>query len=111
MTATRKRPRRPHSAAHAPGQPASPLQARSVGGRSLPEWRWRTFPVYFAFSLGAFIAAYVGVLAGIAEEKSGNETPVLVLFVSVALLLGFGMSRITTRWLLTRRFSRARRDT
>lgn len=106
MTTTRKRTRRPHNGATTPPQaqrPGAPGQPSS-----LPQWRWRTFPVYFAFSLGAFIAAYVGVLAGIAEERGGNQTPVLVLFITVALLLGFGFSRITTRWLLTRRFAKAR---
>lgn len=109
MSATRKRTRRSHSSSH-PAQPAGAPPPRSIGGRALPEWRWRTFPVYFAFSLGAFLAAYVGVIAGIAEERSGNQTPVLVLFVSVALMLGFGMSRITTRWMVTRRFLRIRRE-
>jgi hypothetical protein len=105
MTATRRRSAR---RTHASGGQPQPAKKGTEVPAPLPEWRWRTFPVYFAFALGAFIAAYVGVLAGIAEERSGNQTPVLVLFVSVALLMGFGMSRITTRWLLTRRFARNR---
>ena len=106
MTTTRKRTtRRTHAGG---GQPQQLAKGAAVPGQSLPSWHWRTFPVYFAFSLGAFLAAYVGVIAGIAEERSGNETPVLVLFVTVALLLGFAMSRITTRFLLTRRFAKAR---
>ena len=105
MTTTRKRTaRRTHTGGAQPQQPARTAALE----QPLPPWRWRTFPVYFAFALGAFLAAYVGVIAGIAEERSGNETPVLVLFVTVALLLGFGMSRITTRFLLTRRFAKAR---
>ncbi len=106
MTTTRKRGARRSRGGNG-GQPQGQPQPPGSGS-GLPEWRWRTFPVYFAFSLGAFIAAYVGVLAGIAEERGGNQTPVLVLFITVALLLGFAFSRLTTRWLLTRRFMKDR---
>ena len=29
---------------------------------AMPAWKWKTFPVYFAFSMGGFIGLYVGVL-------------------------------------------------
>jgi hypothetical protein len=103
MTATRRRSaRRTHAGG---GQPQLAQKSTNVPS-PLPEWRWRTFPVYFAFALGAFIFTYVGVVVGATSDSNGPA--VFVLFITVALLMGFGMSRITTRWLLTRRFARNR---
>lgn len=71
---------------------------------ALPEWKWRTFPVYFGFALGAFIGLYFGVIvAGV-----DNSTFTTVVFVGFALLLGFGLSRISTRFLINRRWVKPR---
>ena len=64
-------------------------------------WNWRTFPVYFALATGFFVGAYTGYLAGFVSGDSGNETPGLVLFIGAALLLGFGLARLTTRFMVT----------
>ena len=72
-----------------------------------PSWHWRTFPVYFTFALGLFIGVFVGVPSGIANEH-GNGVPALVMFLIAAILLGAGLSRFTTRWLLGRNWVRPR---
>jgi hypothetical protein len=61
--------------------------------RAVPDWRWRTFPVFFAFVIGVFV---MGLLAGV---------PVLaqVLFFASLAGLGFGMAHILTRQILARR--------
>jgi glycerol-3-phosphate acyltransferase PlsY len=71
--------------------------------RPLPEWKWRTFPVYFAFSLGAFVGLYLGLIAAAGPAWLGTA-----VFITVAILLGLGLSRLTTRWLVTREWMRRR---
>lgn len=73
----------------------------------LPPWRWRTFPVYFAFSLGLFLGVYAGVIAGIVNEN-GNNVPMLAVFLIAAVLLGLGLSRLTTRWMMSRNWIKPR---
>jgi hypothetical protein len=63
----------------------------------MPRWQWRTFPVYFAFSLGGFLGLYMGLIA-----SATSETVQLVFFMVWAILLGFGFSRITSRWMISR---------
>lgn len=75
----------------------------------LPKWKWRTFPVFFAFALGLFLGSYFGVLAGDIQARNDNPALVWVLFVVSALLLGLAFSRFTTRWMLSRRIYRAQR--
>lgn len=62
----------------------------------MPKWHWRTFPVYFAFAVGGFIGLYTALLA----EATSNSNVWLVVFGFWAVLLGFGFSRITSRWLI-----------
>ncbi|GBD22490.1 hypothetical protein HRbin29_00121 [bacterium HR29] len=87
-------------------QPQSPPQRTAALERALrplPEWKWRTFPVYFAFSLGAFVGLYLGLIAAAGPAWLGTA-----VFVTVAILLGLGLSRLTTRWLVTRDWMRRR---
>jgi len=70
----------------------------------MPRWQWRTFPVYFAFALGGFIGLYMGLIAAAA-----NETVQLVFFMLWAILLGFGFSRVTSRFMISRNWGPAAR--
>lgn len=70
-------------------------------------WRWRTFPVYFAFSLGAFLGLYLGVIAQVATDQ-GNNLVSSGIFIAIALMLGLGFSRLSTRWLTSRRWIKQR---
>lgn len=65
---------------------------------ALPEWRWRTFPVFMAFSFGGFLGMYLGYFA--AEIQSAWYTT--AVFVVFATMVGFGLSRMGTRWLMRR---------
>ncbi len=67
---------------------------------ALPSWKWRTFPVYFALTLGAFIGAYAGYLTGYVHGNSGNALPSTIMFGVVAVLLGFGVARVGVRGLM-----------
>lgn len=66
----------------------------------LPEWRWRTFPVYLAFATGGFVGLYMGIIAA-------NNTG-FFFFASTfwALLVGLGFSRVSTRWIISRNWAR-----
>jgi hypothetical protein len=75
--------------------------------QAMPTWAWRTFPVFFAFALGLFVGVFVGVPSGIANEQ-GNGVPALIIFLGAAIILGFALSRITTRWLLARNWPKPR---
>jgi hypothetical protein len=70
-----------------------------------PEWRWRTLPVWLAFT-GGFIVAWYVYLIG-----SGGANPGLVANVLFYLaLIGFsvGLSRITSRLVVRWRLRRLR---
>ena len=71
---------------------------------AMPAWTWKTFPVYFAFAVGGFIGLYTGVLV----EWKNNPALTYAVFVAFALLLGFGLSRLTTRFLISRNFVKPR---
>jgi hypothetical protein len=73
----------------------------------MPNWQWRTFPVFFMFAAGLFIGVFVGVPSGIAAE-AGNSTPQFVLFLASAMLLGLALSHVVVRWLLSRGFVKPR---
>jgi hypothetical protein len=68
----------------------------------MPAWRWRTFPVFFAFAAGGFAGLYMGIFS--AESSS------VFVFASAfwAVLLGLGFSRFTTRWIMSRQWARRR---
>jgi hypothetical protein len=57
-------------------------------------WRWRSFPVFFAFVCGAFV---MGLLNGVTN-------PVGAVFFYLSLFgVAFGAAHIVTRWLAERR--------
>jgi hypothetical protein len=67
----------------------------------MPEWRWRTFPVYFALAAGFFIGVYAG---GITASTSGVDSDAFfIVLIIAAMLLGFGLSRLMVRLVITRR--------
>ncbi|MBI5947712.1 MAG: hypothetical protein HY875_06215 [Chloroflexi bacterium] len=103
---TKRRERKTPRAAHAPAAAGSTQP--QAGLPPLPPWHWRTFPVYFAGALGLFLGVYAGYLVGFVHAETGNGTPTLVLFVTAALLLGFGLSRLTSRLMITRRWVKPR---
>ena len=70
----------------------------------MPAWHWRTFPVYFAFAIGGFLGLYMGLIAG----ATSNSTITIVSFAFWAILLGFGFSRFTSRWMMSRGWARQR---
>jgi hypothetical protein len=57
-----------------------------------------------AFSVGGFIGLYMGLIAG----ATANGTVQFVFFVVWALLLGFGFSRLMSRWMLSHDWGRRR---
>ena len=81
-----------------------------MAGRILPPWRWKTFPVYFAFSVGLFLGVYGGAIGAItASGDDGNSAFFLIVSVLAAILLGFGLSRIVVRWMTQRNWVKPRR--
>lgn len=84
----RRRRRRGGGGAATADQPAAAPAA-------LPDWQWRTFPVAFAFVLGALAMALLVALAP-------RAFPV---WLSIALFgVAFGLAHILgRRWLATRR--------
>ncbi len=75
----------------------------------MPEWRWRTFPVFFAFAFGVFLGTWAGVSAGIISQGSdGNTLPMNLLFIFSAVLMGLALSRFLTRWIISRQWVKPR---
>lgn len=78
--------------------PAAPHEAEERP--ALPQWKWRTFPVYFALSLGLFVGGYAGYLTGYVHANSGDALPSTIMFGVMAVLLGFGVARFGVRGLM-----------
>jgi hypothetical protein len=98
-TRRRKRSHQPAQAATATA-PAREAQAPPA----LPEYNWRTFPVYFAFWLGAFIGLYAGILA----QASDNTLVATVIFIVIAFFLGLGVSRLGVVWMMRHQWVKPR---
>jgi hypothetical protein len=96
MSATSKRRRRKTN-------PLPAADGAVAAVKPLTEWRWRTFPVFFALSAGLFIGLQLGVVVA-----SANSTASLIIFIAVAVVLGLGLSRLTTRWLIERQWIKPR---
>jgi hypothetical protein len=112
MRQTRKHRKRSAAEAHSLPQaaraateaPAPAAAGSTPTGRTIPmpDWKWKTFPVYFAFAIGGFVGMYTGVIAGAAE----SSTYFTFIAIFWAVLLGFGFSRFTTRWIVSRQWAR-----
>ncbi len=103
---TRKRRGRqpgPPSAGVTGGAGRQPAAA-GAGKGTMPPWKWRTFPVFFAFALGGFVGLYMGIFSA--------ESPGFFVFASAfwAVILGLGFSRITTRWIANKSLARRKKQ-
>jgi hypothetical protein len=98
MSTTKRRQRRAREQQTAiPGaaQTATPGPA-ATPKPPVPEFKWKTFPVYFAFWLGALIFLELGIIAG----ATGNSAFTTVISAVVALFLGFGVARLAVNWMM-----------
>jgi hypothetical protein len=73
----------------------------------LTEYRWLTFPVYFAFSVGLFAGLYLGIVSAAVD----NTWFTLIVFTASAMLMGWALSRLVVRWMVRRNWVRGRRST
>jgi hypothetical protein len=94
---------------HAPSKapPVKPAATAAGGPRPLPQWRWRTFPVFFALSLGLFLGVFLGTAAAVASDN-GNDVAATIIFLASAAMLGLAFSRITVRWIVSRNWVKPR---
>lgn len=69
----------------------------------MPDWKWRTFPVFAALSLGLFIGVLFGSAAG-AAANAGNDIGLLIAWGVAAILVGIAFSRLTTRWMISKQW-------
>jgi hypothetical protein len=107
MSSTRRKSQRRSHATPATVAPAAAPQAQPATPwepTPLPEWHWRTLPVFFAFSLGGFIGLELGIIAG----NSGSNGPALGISVIFALMLGLAFSRFAVRLMISRRWVKPR---
>ncbi len=72
-------------------QQQAPKTPPKVQARLLPEWNWRTFPVFFAFVAGIVI---MGLVA---------NTLLGLIFFGGLFGLAYGVAHILTRMWVTRR--------
>jgi hypothetical protein len=98
VSPSRRRPgkRERMAAAEAPPEPRRDLPP-------LPEWRWRTFPVFAAAAVAAFLGVYIGGIAAFA-----GTGPFTVVSIITALPVGLALSRLVTRFMMTRRLIKPR---
>ena len=87
--------------------PAAPITAQASGPQgkeALAPWKWRTFPVFFAFALGGFTGLYMGIFS--------TESPGFFVFASAfwAVILGLAFSRMTTRWIAGKSLARRKKQ-
>ena len=74
----------------------------------MPQWRWTTFPVFCALSVGLFLGVYAGWLAGFIASDSGNQTLTTIVFIVAALFMGFSLSRVVTRFMVSHKWVKPR---
>lgn len=109
MTAKRRARRSRGGGAAVQQQPAQArAEGQAAGLPSQPQWKWKTFPVYFAAALALFVGVYVGYLAGYLQFEEDNATVGMVAFIVSAIFLGFGFSRLTTRLMMSRQWIKPR---
>lgn len=104
MSTTRKKPQRRDRNPASAARPAGTTQPASTTPHweptPLPEWRWMTVPVFFMFSLGGFVGLEIGIIAG----SVGNSRVISAVSILFALMFGLAFSRVTTRFLISRRW-------
>ena len=111
MSATRrKRDRRDRTPAAAQGQqPAPQAESRPVAGvMPLPQWKWRTFPVFFALAAGLFLGTWIGSLTGIVAAENDNSLPMNTALIIAAILFGAALSLFATRFMMSRQWVKPR---
>lgn len=54
--------------------------------RRFPDWRWRTFPVFFAFVIGLLLASFI-------NGRPNNDVAAAVQIISL-LGLGYGLAHL-----------------
>lgn len=96
MSPSRRRRRR--------GRESGAAVATTTGGSPppLPEWRWRTMPVFTALAFGLFAGMILG------PAITGTGIAGTVTFLIVAGMLGYAVSRLLTRLLMRRGVIRPR---
>lgn len=94
MSPSRRRRRRVRGPSEGGGEEKAKAQSAAP---ALPEWRWRTMPVFVALSAGLF----VGLLLGSGAIEGGTTTAT-VIFLIVAGMLGISISRVVMRLLMQR---------
>ena len=114
MSATRKRaPRTRNKAGAATAAAVSTAEVASkakgssdryIEPKPMPDWKWKTFPVFFALAIGGFIGLYMGIVV----QAANNSKVSTFVFVAFALPLGFGFSKLSTRFVLSRRIVKLR---
>ena len=93
MSPSRRRRRRLRGGGEAGGEAAATPQPAPP---PLPEWKWRTMPVFIALSFGLFVGLYLGMVA------TGTGIAATVIFLIVAGMLGISVSRFVMRLLMQR---------
>lgn len=93
MSPSRRRRRRIRGPVEGGGEAATKQQAAPP---ALPEWKWRTMPVFIALSAGLFVGLYLGMVA------TGTGIAATVIFLIVAGMLGISVSRYVMRLLMQR---------
>ena len=75
---------------------ATPTAATKPTFMTTTGWRWRSFPVFFAFACGIFLMGWASVLP-----------PVHGILFYVALFgVAFGAAHMATRWVAEKRMRR-----
>jgi hypothetical protein len=104
MSTAKRRQRRAREHQVAQAAPSAAPGPGATPAPPLPEWKWKTFPVYFAFWLAALIFLELGIIAG----ASGNSTFTTVVSGVVALFLGFGVARLAVNWMMRHQWVKPR---
>jgi hypothetical protein len=56
--------------------------------------------------MGVYLGWWTGFIAG----DTGKQMPTTVVFIVAALLFGFALSRYTSRWMVSRRWIKPKRQ-
>jgi hypothetical protein len=92
-----KKKRKQRSTQGTPPRPGS-----ASGEHVTPDWRWRSFPVFFALVCGMLLAFFV---------NEGTANPLAFVLLLAALLgFGFGVSHLIVTNVFVARRVRARRE-